>query len=179
MNKSHKIGDSEDEVLSQIGITLLLVQDFEFLLERSLKLVFAKSEELTADIVFKKDKRSLGLLMRDFRSRAHITEDIDRWMIDLLEDRNLFAHRLRDLDGFDTQTTKGRDVIWNFLGDFYQRLERGILLFVAVQCKHADEIGFDSTLYRYSKHADFHKEVVRYFPHLEKIKIMENMSRSS
>ena len=169
MEKEPVVGDSPEEVFAQIGLTLLITQDFEFMLERALKLVFADSEELTAEIVFKKDKRSLGRLMTDLRSRASITEDIERWMVDLLEDRNLFAHRLRDLKGFDCHTTKGRDVIWKFLGDYYQRLEKGILLFTAIQYQHADEIGFDSLLFRYSKHTDFHKEIARYYPHTGKI----------
>ena len=169
MKEDPVIGDSAEEIFAQIGLTLLIVQDFEHVLERALKLVFADSHELTANIVFKKDKRSLGRLMIDLRSRASISEDIETWMVDLLEDRNLFAHRLRELEGFDCHTTKGRDAIWGFLGDFYQRLERGILLFTAIHYKHADEIGFDSVLFRYSKHTDFHKEIARYYPHVGKI----------
>ena len=169
MNEEPVIGDSAEEVFAQIGLTLLLVQDFEHVFERALKLVFAESHELTTEIVFKKDKRSLGLLMSDLRSRTSITEDIDGWMMDLLEDRNLFAHRLRELDGFDCHTTKGRDVIWEFLGKFYPKLERGILLFTAIHFKHADAIGFDSVLFRYTKHTDFHAEIAKYYPQVGSI----------
>ena len=170
MNEESLDGDTPEEVFAQIGITLLLVQDFEFMFERALKLVFADSHELTTEIVFKKDKRSLGLLMSDLRSRAFIDEYIDDWMIDLLEDRNLFVHRLRDLKGFDCNTTKGRNIAWDFLGRFYPKIERGLLLFTAIHFKHGDAIGFDTPLFRYAKSTPFHDEIAKYYPNTDSIK---------
>lgn len=162
--------DDPEVIFAQIGIQLLLVQDFEWLLERSLKLVFAERADLTAEKVYKADKRTLGMLVKELREKAMIDSDANILLSQLLEDRNLFVHRLRHEPWFDTATTAGRNEIWKFFQLFQPRLQHGIMLFTAILLKFGDDVGFDSPLLKTLKKLPFYEELkTSYFPHVGKV----------
>jgi hypothetical protein len=168
--KDDETGDSAEEVFAQIGVTLLVVQQFELLVERSLKFIFADRTDITPEKIFQEDKRSLGLLISDLRKRASMTAEADRLLLELLEDRNLFAHRLRHQEWFDPHTKNGRDSFWDFMKHFHLRLDIGVMLFSAILFRHAEGNHVDPEFFQKLQNHEFYQEVRSYYPDVEKIK---------
>lgn len=168
--KDEDIGDSAEEVFAQIGVTLLVVQQFELLLERSLKFIFADSSDITPDKIFKEDKRSLGLLITDLRKRAAMAEQADQLLRELLEDRNLFVHRLRQQDWFDVHTKEGRDAFWQFMSVFFPRLDLCVMIFSAILFRHAEEKDIAPEFFEKMKNHDYLNQVRSYYPHADFIR---------
>jgi hypothetical protein len=127
---------TEDEMLAHIGVLLLNVQQFEFLLSAALKQIYAANADLTAEKLFAEDKRTLGMLITDLRKRADVGGDADALIGAVLHDRNLFVHRLAHQPWFDTASEDARRRVWVFLGPFSLNLNRAIRLFVALHIKH-------------------------------------------
>lgn len=163
---------TEDEMLAHIGVLLLNVQQFEFLLSAALKQIYAAKADLTAEKLFAEDKRTLGVLIADLRKRAEFESDADALIGAVLHDRNLFIHRLRHQPWFDTATDDSRRRVWEFLAPFSLNLNRAIRLFIALHIRHGDEIGFDSPEVRQLKR-DPLWELRDYYPHAAKIQKRE------
>lgn len=168
--KDEDVGDSPEEVFAQIGVTLLLVQQFEWMLERSLKLVFADKSELTAEKIFQADTRSLGLLMRDLRTKVSLSDDVDEFMRLLLKDRNLFVHNLRNQDWFDAHTKEGRDGFWTFIGRLTPQLEKGLLLFAAIHFKEAEDRRMPHVVDHILSNPEYYAAVRQFYPDVDKFK---------
>jgi hypothetical protein len=163
--------DNEEVIFAQIGLLLLLVQDFEHLLERSLKIIFADQVDLTPEKLFSADKRTLGALLKDLRARAHIEENIDVLLTQVLEDRNLFVHNLRQQPWFDTKTTKGRDQVFKFFFHFQPRLGKAIELFTAVIYQDMVKRGFNSPEFQEMRRSAYWSEILnRSIPDAQRIK---------
>ena len=164
------VGDSDEEVFANIGVTLLVIQQFELLVERSLKLIYSDRVDQTFEKVFAEDKRSLGILITDIRKKTNMSEDADKLLKDLLEDRNLFVHRLGHQEWFDAHTKEGRDAFWDFMGKFMPKLHMGNMLFSAILFRHAEERNVSPDLFDQLRNHEFYLEVRRYYPDVEKIK---------
>jgi len=165
-----KIGDSDEEVFATIGATLLVIQQFELLVERSLKLIYSDRADQTFEKIFAEDKRSLGILISDVRKKTNMAEDADNLLKGLLEDRNLFVHRLCHQDWFDAYTEEGRDAFWSFMGTFTPKLHLGNMLFSAILFRHAEQSGVDPAFFDQLRNHEFYLEVRRYYPDVNKIK---------
>ncbi|MES2692743.1 MAG: hypothetical protein V4773_04665 [Verrucomicrobiota bacterium] len=160
---------TEDEILTHIGVLLLNVQHFEFLLTAALKQIYAPAEDLTPEKIFAGEKRTLGMLMSELRKRTTLEHDADALLAAVLKDRNVFVHHLSQRIGFDISSDIGRDRLWEFLGPFTLNLNRLIHLFVAIHIKHGDEIGFDSADVRQIK-TDPGWKIDAYYPQAGKIR---------
>jgi hypothetical protein len=159
-----EIGNSAEEVFAQIGVVLLLVQQFELLVERALKFIYTDKDKITPEEIFKLDKRSLGILLADLRKKANLAQETDLLFKNLLEDRNLFAHRLRQQEWFDAHTKEGRDAFWSFIQQFQQRLDVGIMIFTAILFSRAEELNLAPDFFKKMKDHRFVKEVRSYYP---------------
>jgi hypothetical protein len=168
--KDEKVGNSAEEVFAQIGVTLLVVQQFELLVERSLKFIFADRADITPEKIFQEDRRSLGILIGDLRKRAAMAEPADQLLRDLLDDRNLFAHRLRHQDWFHAHTKEGRDAFWQFMSQFLPRLELGVMIFSAILFRHAEEKDIAPDFFEKMKDHDYLRRVRSYYPHADYIR---------
>jgi hypothetical protein len=136
---------TEDELLAHIGVLLMNVQQFEFLLLFALKLIYADQAELNAGKIFSEDKRTLGRLLKDLRKKTKIEASADELLEELLKERNMFVHHLIQQEWFDTSTESSRDRVMNNLAPFTERLSHAIRLFVAIHIEHGDSIGFESS----------------------------------
>ena len=166
---------SEDEILTHIGILLMNVQQFEFLLSQAIKQVFAEKEELTKEKILSEDKRTLGTLLKELRKRTEIESDAHSLLSQVLKERNLFVHNLIHQEWFDTATKEGRGKVLEFLMPFTYRLNQSIRLFIAIHMQHGDEIGFESEdTKRIKKERD--GELKQYLPHTHKIRKKANKS---
>jgi hypothetical protein len=160
---------TEDEILAHIGVLLLNVQQFEFLIRAALKQIYADKADLTAEKIFAEDKRTLGKLISDLRTQATLEDDTEALLRRLLRDRNVFVHHLGRQKWFTLSTVAGRDRAMDFLGPFTEDLNHAIRLFVALHVKHADDIGFDSPEMHILRTSSGWR-VREYLPHAAKIK---------
>jgi hypothetical protein len=160
--------DSREAFITMTGELLLLTQHFEMLLEKSLKIVFSDWDELSSESLFKKDKRSLGRVLSDFRSVVAIDSDIDVWLGKLVEERNFFAHHLSRQDGFDAETFEGRSAAWAFYATYYERLERATLLFSAIIYQKGKEQRI--IIPNEDHHTEFIKVLEQFIPETNKLK---------
>jgi len=164
------IGDTDEEVFAQIGVHLLLVQDFEHLLRFAVRVALRERSEITIDSLTEDDRRTMGQFMRDLRKDASLHADLDSLLKEVLDDRNLFVHRLRDQPWFDTSTTEGRDRIWEWFGRAQPRLEEAIMIFTAFAFEYGKQIGFPEDLSKLQWTGDFYGEIEsKYLPHVRKI----------
>ena len=167
---------SEDEILMHIGVLLMNVQQFEFLLSQAIKQTFADREELTKEKILAEDKRTLGTLLRELKKRTEIESDAANLLSKVLQDRNLFVHNLIHQEWFDTATLEGRDRVLAFLMPFTEQLDKSIRLFIAIHMKHGDEIGFESEdTKRIKKERGW--ELDQFLPHAHKIRKKDNQAQ--
>lgn len=165
-----KLGDSDEEVFAQIGIHLLLVQDFEFLLRFALRVALRDRAEVTIDALTEEDRRTMGQFMRDLRKDASLHSDLDALLKRVLDDRNLFVHGLRHQSWFDTTTTTGRDAIWNWFTAAQPRLEEAIMIFTAFAFEYGKSVGYPEDISKIPWKGDFYGELTKnYAPKVTKL----------
>lgn len=160
--------DTRESLIVFTGELLFLTQHFEMLLEKSLKLVFSDRAGLSAESLFKKDKRSLGRVLKDFREKVSIDDEIDVWLTKLVEERNFFVHHLSRQDWFDLDSTAGRNRIWGLYAQYFQRLEQATLLFTSILLKMGREQNIEVP--DDEKYADFIQVLEHYLPETNKLK---------
>lgn len=159
------LGDTPEEVFAQIGVHLLLVQDFEFLLRFTVRIALRDRSEVTIDALTDDDRRTMGQFIRDLRKDAALHTDLDALLKQVLDDRNLFAHALRQQTWFDTTTTEGRDRIWAWFARAQPRLEEAIMIFTAFAVSYAKQTGFSGDLSKMPWVGDFYSELTKtYIP---------------
>jgi len=134
--------DPAEEVFAQIGITLLLVQDFEHLLSFALRIALKKHTDISVNNITKREIRTLGRMMKDLKEATHLDSDIEDLLRRVLENRNLFVHKLRQQSWFDPHSPEGRREVWKFFMKFCPDLEEAIMLFTALAFSFAKQIKF-------------------------------------
>ncbi len=161
----NRVGDTQEEICAQIGVHLLLIQDFEHLLTFALRVGLRERSEITIDSLTEEDRRTMGTFMRDLRRDASLRDDLDQLLKQVLDDRNLFVHRLRQQPWFDTHTSEGRDQIWKWFEQAQPRLHEAILIFTAFAFDIVQRSGFPEDISKLPWQGDFYREVAeRYMP---------------
>jgi len=170
MNNTEYSQDEED-LLAQIGITLLLVQDLEHLMSHCLKMIFGDKTIIRLDDLFGEDRRNLGRLIKTLQKSVDLSSKFEHLLETVLEKRNLFVHRLRQQEWFDTQTEHGRMEVWKFVHDFYYELEELIMIFNAFAFRQANELNMPETAeVRILRERGFMQELEKhYMPRLDSL----------
>jgi hypothetical protein len=110
------------ELLSRIGITLLQVQATEHLIKLCMTYVLQREplslEQLEAGEE-KERYKNLGYFLQELRKRAAIAPEFDEVLRKFLKQRNMFAHNLNEVPGWDVNTDEGRKLGLESLRDFY------------------------------------------------------------
>ena len=131
---------TEENTLAFIGKLLLLTQDTEHQISWVLRVVF-KDGLLTADDFVRKDKKTLGQLVRTIRENMQVEESFEGLLLAFVEQRNLFVHELRYQKWFNLDSEKNINRVWDALGRYMYNLEQVALTFTAYCMRFADEIG--------------------------------------
>ncbi len=112
LKKSHDLGngpfpDTPEEIFSEIGCRLVLLQDLEMLLTFVTKVVFEQSPEKAKEAILQSDNKTMGQLLQLLRKKIEIKDSFDETLKRTLEARNIFVHEfshtynLRSEDGIE------------------------------------------------------------------------------
>ena len=145
METNGDIIQDEEALLAQIGLTLILLQDLEDAFSHCTKMIFGDSKILTLENLLTDDRRPLGELIKALKTAIDLHPDFEKLLLDLLNNRNLFVHRLRKQPWFNLQTVEGRKKAWMFLHDFYYQIEEVTMIFHAVAFRQAKEFRMSET----------------------------------
>lgn len=160
-----KVGDDPETIYAQIGILLLLVQDFERLLRFSISVALRDRKDVTIDSLSKKDRRTMGQFIAQVRADATLSKKVSDLLDRVLKGRNLFAHNLRHQPWFDLTTTKGRDEIWQFFSEFQPVLEEAMTVFAAFALDYGHKVGLKKEIDGMPWQGDFYERLKRdYMP---------------
>lgn len=115
--------DDAEQLLAQIGISLILIQDMEFFFTACMKLVFPDELPRTMDEFLAEDRRTFGTLIKEMKKLVNVSPEFDNQLQQTLEDRNLFVHRLRFQPWFDIDSKEGQDATWEFLARLFNEVK--------------------------------------------------------
>ena len=135
----------EEELLAQLGVTLILLQDLEQILCHCMKLVFGDKRIITVDEFLGPDRWTLGAFVSHLRKTVILDESFEQMLNDLVEERNIFAHRLREQPWFNTETKDGREATWRFLISLFQKIEEATHIFHSFAFKQIQESSMPKT----------------------------------
>ena len=121
-----------------IGMLLLLTQDTEEFISFALRVVF-KEGVITFDDFARKDKKTMGMMIRDLQKHFHLDPSFEQLLCGFLEQRNIFVHSLRHQDWFDLESEPSLNRVWNFLKAYQENLEQVTATFVAFGLRFAED----------------------------------------
>lgn len=153
---------TEEDTLVFIGKLLLLTQDTEHQISWVLRIVF-KDGLITAEDFLRKDKKTLGQLVRTIRENMQVEKSFEGLLIAFVEQRNLFIHELRYQKWFNLDSQRNINQVWQALGRYLHNLEQVALTFTAYCTRFAENI-------KTPKNEHWHKlEESGFLPHLRDV----------
>jgi hypothetical protein len=138
-------GQKDDEVilarlkvdlLARIGAALLSVQTTERALRLITTFVFQKSGTLTAERLIAQtnaeQKKTLGFFLAELLKRADLDVHFNGTLAEFLRRRNLLAHNLSDLPGWNTDTVHGIYIGRRFINELLEMNNEVLKVFTAL-----------------------------------------------
>ena len=115
------ISPEETAFLAYIGATLLVVQSAEQIFRFILSHVLIGDTPLSLEELEENNrtlqKKTLGQFIGILRERSGIAEEFDSALQTFLTNRNMLAHKLNEVPGWDRSTFEGRKAALAFLGE--------------------------------------------------------------
>jgi hypothetical protein len=116
---AHSVSEDEKDILLRMGIALLQIQLTEGLIRSVMQLVLPKTSPLTYDLLQQQKqlemKKTLGHFLRELRKRVDLDDRFEVILLDFLDKRNTFVHRIFEVPQFSLQSVEGRQHARNFL----------------------------------------------------------------
>ena len=113
------IPPEQESVLAEIGMALLSVQHTESLLRFTLRYPLSGPKGVTLETLERSEtalkKNTLGQFLRVLKDRVDLDDEFGLALDRFLNARNVFAHRLDDVPGWDLRSKEGRDAAHVFL----------------------------------------------------------------
>jgi hypothetical protein len=109
---------SKRQILEFMGALLLIVQTAERMLNLVICYILQKPGSTAESLLIdsqKSSRRTTGYFLKELHKRADIHPGFDQTLTRYLKNRNIFAHTLSDLPGWDLDTEEGRGVAARFL----------------------------------------------------------------
>ena len=110
-----------EELYAEIGCRLLLLQHLESYIGVLVKIVFEDNSEESKKALMKTDKRTMGQLIGALKKKTDIDSNFEGALQRVLDDRNLFVHRLAS--EFELETSLGQSRSIEFLSKSMGDLE--------------------------------------------------------
>lgn len=110
-----------EELYAEIGCRLLLLQHLESYIAALVKIVFEDNSEKSKKALLKADKRTMGQLIGALKKQVNIDTNFEETLQRVLDDRNLFVHRLAS--EFELETSLGQKDSISFLNKSMDDLE--------------------------------------------------------
>lgn len=117
------LGPLRIDLMARIGVVLLNVQTTELALRLITTYVLQKSSPITAEQLIAQSnaeqKKTLGYFFTELRKRADIDVHFDNTLTEFLRRRNVLAHSLSDIPGWNTDTRHGIYVGRRFINELH------------------------------------------------------------
>lgn len=161
----------QEEILAQIGLTLLLLQDLEHIFSHCMRLIFGDKSILTLNDFLAPEKRTLGTMKRQLGAAVILDDDFEDLLKRLVNNRNILVHHLNDQAWFNIETEEGRNSTWRFLIDHFHQIESATKIFQAFALKQAKQYGFHEMPYGKELQARgiFQNLEKNYFPYIDSL----------
>jgi hypothetical protein len=118
------LGPLRIDLMARIGAALLSVQVTERALRLITTFVLQKSSPITAEQLIAQTNaeqtKTLGYFLAELRKRADLDVHFDRKLAEFMRRRNLLAHNLSDLPGWNTDTAHGIYIGRCFINELLQ-----------------------------------------------------------
>jgi hypothetical protein len=123
-------------LMACIGTALLNVQVTERALRLVTTVVLQKSSPITTEQLIAQtnveQKKTLGYFLRELRKRVDLDVHFDRTLAEFLRRRNILAHNLSDLPGWNTDTVHGIYIGRYFINELIQMNTEVLKVFTAL-----------------------------------------------
>ena len=117
-----------------MGMTLMFLQTTEKAINFCMTFVFQRESPLTLEKLEKQEmeeqKKTLGYFLAELRKRADLDPKFEQMLRDFLDHRNIFIHKLSDVQGWDLSTPDGRQVAEQFIGKLVGLTQKVFYIFV-------------------------------------------------
>lgn len=133
--------DIPEEIFSEIGCRLVLLQDFEMFLAFVAKVAFEKDNSKAKDAILKSDNKTMGHLLNFLRKKIDIASDFDAALKRTLDARNKFVHEFSHL--YNLRSQEGISGAVKFLLDSMDDLEEVTKVMKAVILVYGRERGIN------------------------------------
>ena len=139
-----EINEKTKEVLTKVGLALLITQTAEMIIRTSLVYALKDVAAITADDLLaeseSKAKKTLGNLLAELRIRTEIYDGFDTLLSEFLRNRNVLAHHFSDRDGSDLHSDEGREKANIFLSKLTQQALRVIDVFAGLMVAWQEQV---------------------------------------
>jgi hypothetical protein len=130
------LGPLRMDLMARVGTALLNVQVTERALRLITTFVFQKSSPITAEQLIAQtnaeQKKTLGYFLAELRKRANLDVHVDRTLAEFLRRRNLLAHNLSGLPGWNTDTAHGIYIGRCFINELDQMNDEVLKVFTGL-----------------------------------------------
>lgn len=137
----------QEELLAQIGLTLLLLQDLEHIFSHCMRLIFGDKSMLSLKDFLSPEKRTLGKMKHELGLAVTLDDDFDDFLKTLIRNRNLFVHHLREQTWFNIETEQGQNSTYRFLIELFHQIESATKIFQAFALKQAKQYNMQEVPY--------------------------------
>ena len=135
----------KQNIYAFIGMTLSLIQTTESLIHQTLLFVFQEGDSLDLEAWKKQEKflerKTLGQLIFVLRKRVGIDDSLEGLLTNFITNRNVLAHNLSSIKGYDMDSEEGRKAIHNFLAQLFDTTTRIMRIFTAINLSWSEQTG--------------------------------------
>ncbi|QND71276.1 hypothetical protein [Tardiphaga robiniae] len=119
MEEGEDLSQLHSGLLIMIGSALLAIQTTEKAIQLVTTFVLRSDAAITGEQLIAQSeadqKRTMGYLLARIRDRVSIDPHFDRTLSEFTRRRNMLAHSLSDIPGWDTETLRGLQSGWRFI----------------------------------------------------------------
>jgi len=144
------LSDHQQQILTSMGVTLILLQSTEKIINLCMTFVFQNSSRLTLEALElqqkEEQKKTLGYFLRELRKRADLAPEFDQLLRDFLNHRNTFIHKLSDLPGWDLDSPEGRQIAERFISKLTNLNQRVLGIFIGFLRAWERQVGMNTSV---------------------------------
>jgi hypothetical protein len=111
-NSPQSLSEFQEDILKEIGLTLIVIHEVEFYLAKAFILFIDKEKGLPgksfSDLFERWDKQTLGRLIRDITNRFDLEPEIGNALLGFVAMRNRLIHGITMEERFNFHTRKGQ-----------------------------------------------------------------------
>jgi hypothetical protein len=148
----------EKNVLTHIGVALLLVQTAERVIHSCLTLPLSGEAGVTLEALEAQSedarKKTLGYFLKELRKRVDLDDSFDATLGDFLDKRNILVHRVEDAPGWDLSNEEGRANALQFIDGLIRSAGHIIKVFVGLMRAWAEQVNINVDVSEYQAFFD-------------------------